>query len=97
MKTYDPDSVFLRRAWLGVLLLIVVLAIAGCSSLPVPREIRVPVPVPCIDRTPERPSMLSDQELLALDDYALVVSLARDRRIRQGYEAELEATLEGCR
>ncbi|MEK9809116.1 MAG: hypothetical protein VW362_01615 [Candidatus Nanopelagicales bacterium] len=74
------------------------LGIAGCSSVPeVPREVRVPVPVPCIERPPVRPSMMSDQELLALDDYGLVVALARDRRVKQGYIVELEATLEGCR
>lgn len=57
----------------------------------------MPIAVPCIDRVPQRPSMLSDAELLALDDYGLVIALARDRRVRQGYIADLEATVEGCR
>jgi hypothetical protein len=72
--------------------------LAGCAgTIDVPKEIRVPVPVPCVERAPERPSMMSDGELLALDDYGLVVALARDRRIRQGYEATLESIIEGCR
>lgn len=72
--------------------------LTGCASVPqIPKEIRVPVAVPCIDRVPQRPSMLSDSELLALDDYGLVIALARDRRVRQGWEATIEALLEGCR
>jgi hypothetical protein len=72
--------------------------VAGCSTVPEPpREVRVPVPVPCIEKAPERPSLMSDGELLALDDYGLVIALARDRRLRQGYQTELEATIAGCR
>lgn len=81
-----------------IIWILVSCALAGCASGPqIPKEIRVPVPVPCIDQVPQRPSMLSDAELLALDDYGLVIALARDRRVRQGYIAELEATVEGCR
>ena len=79
-------------------LILLVGSLAGCASGPqIPKEVRVPVPVPCIDRAPQRPSMLSDAELLALDDYGLVIALARDRRVRQGWEATVEALLEGCR
>ena len=75
-----------------------IVALAGCSSVPeLPTEIRVPVPVPCIDRAPARPSLLADAELLALDDFGLVVALARDRRIREAYVIELEAVVAGCR
>lgn len=72
--------------------------LAGCLHTPtVPDVVRVPVRVPCITSVPVRPALAADAELAALDDYALVISLARDRRLRQGYEAELEAALEGCR
>jgi hypothetical protein len=74
------------------------LGLLGCSNVPVaPKEVRVPVTVSCIEQAPQRPSMMSDQELLALDDYGIVVALARDRRIRQGYQAVLESVVEGCR
>ena len=91
-----------RTARLGertdILLLFVMAALGGCSTIPeAPKEVRVPVAVPCIERPPVKPSMLSDAELLALDDFGLVIALARDRRIRQGWEATLEALLEGCR
>lgn len=81
-----------------ILLLFVLAALGGCSTIPeAPKEVRIPVAVPCIERPPGKPSMLSDAELLALDDFGLVVALARDRRIRQGWEATLEALVEGCR
>ncbi len=71
--------------------------LAGCASSPqIPREVRVPIPVPCISQAPVRPALLSDQDLLALDDYGLVLGLARDRRLRQAYEAQLEAAIAGC-
>lgn len=78
--------------------LALVVVLAGCASGPeIPREVRVPVPVPCIDEAPVRPSLLTDAELLALDDYGLVIALARDRRVRQAYELALEAAIAGCR
>lgn len=88
-------SAFPNRA--TVMGVVVAGLLAGCAGIEVPREVRIPVPVKCIERAPERPSMLSDEELLALDDYGLVVALARDRRVRQGYIGELEAVMEGCR
>lgn len=75
------------------------LVLAGCASgpPPLPVEIRVPVATPCIAEPPARPELLTDGALAALDDYRLVLELARDRRLRQGYIAELEAVVAGCR
>ena len=75
-----------------------IILLAGCASGPVvPEVVRVPVPVPCIEATPAKPVFLSDSDLLALDDFGLVVSLARERRLYQGYTAEIEAVIAGCR
>lgn len=75
----------------------VLLLLAGCASGPeIPREVPVMVPVPCITERPIRPSLLSDAELLALDDYGLILALARDRRVRQAYQAQIEAAIAGC-
>lgn len=76
------------------------LALIGCASAPlqIPKEVKVEVPVACIaaaDR-PERPTLLSDAELLALDDYRRTWALWGDRLERQGYESKLEAVAEGC-
>ena len=85
----------MRLGWCVRILLLSSLLLAGCATDPI--TIRVPVPVKCVERVPERPALLSDADLLLLDDYGLVVSLARDRRLRQGYQAQLEAVVEGCR
>ena len=85
-----PNRATVMLAALGLL--------SGCAStIEAPREVRVPVPVPCVERAPEKPGLMADEELLALDDYGLVIALARDRRLRQGYEATLETVIEGCR
>ena len=84
-----PNRATVMLAALGLL--------GGCCTLDVPKEVRVPVPVPCIEQAPERPSMMSDAELQALSDYGLIVALARDRRIRQAYQGNLEAAIAGCR
>lgn len=78
------------------------LGLAGCSSAPMipdpPKEVRVPVPVPCLKPSdiPQRPSLLSDAQLDALDDKRAVIALGQDRRVRQGYIAQLEAAVSGC-
>lgn len=84
------------RAWRAV---VAILPLAGCASgpPPLPVEVRVPVATPCITEALARPDLLTDGALAALDDYRLVLELARDRRRRQGYIAELEAVLAGCR
>ena len=97
VSTERPEwSAFPNRTIVPVLAALGLLS--GCAStIEVPREVRVPVPVPCVERAPEKPALMADEELLALDDYGLVIALARDRRLRQGYISELEATVEGCR
>jgi hypothetical protein len=59
--------------------------------------VRVPVAIKCIDKIPERPQLRTDAELAALDDYGLIILLAKDRRLYQSWTAELLAVVEGCR
>lgn len=73
--------------------------LAGCAStVEVPREVRVPVPVPCIapEKLPERPQFMTDAEILAFDSYRRTWALWMDRALRQAYEAQLEAIAKGC-
>jgi hypothetical protein len=77
----------------------IVCAIAGCATpREVPRTVREQVPIPCVAREdrPERPVLLSDAELMALDDYRRTWALWGDRLEREGYELKLEAVVEGC-
>jgi len=78
---------------------LIVLLLAGCATrLPATVEVQVPVAVPCVqaDEIPARPAFLADRDLYALGDYDLVLSLAKDRRQRQVYEALLEGVLSAC-
>jgi hypothetical protein len=76
---------------------LLVLLLSGCSLLPPKiQEIKIPVPVSCIETTPSKPSLITDAELIKLDDGKFVTALHLDRLKRQNYEAELEAILSGC-
>jgi hypothetical protein len=56
----------------------------------------VPVPVACVSEPVPKPDFFTDEQLKALDDYQLPLALWLDRRLRQLYEARIEATLDGC-
>jgi hypothetical protein len=69
----------------------------GCAHVDEkPISVHIPIPVPCAVEVP-KPELLTDEQFKALDDYRFVMELWLDRRLRQGYEGELEAALEGCR
>ena len=73
---------------------------AGCSLLPAkpePIAVNIPVPVPCVTELPAAPTLPSDDEYRAMDEYRFVTSLWLERRLRQNYQGELEAILKGCR
>lgn len=83
------------------LLIACAIALAGCATprppIEIPKVVQIPVPVPCIKAPMERPAFRTDGELVAMDDYRLVLELAADRLKRQGYEAVLEAQIAACR
>ena len=70
---------------------------AGCATqVQIPTVVKVPVPVPCLDRLPDAPATASDADLLALDDYGLVLTLARDRASLTAAYGELRAVAQAC-
>lgn len=74
------------------------LLLAGCASTPaLPERVEVPVPVPCVAQVPARPEFVTDAQLRAMGDYALILSLAKDRLQRRQYEAEVEAVIAACK
>lgn len=76
-----------------------ILLLSGCASIPdAPKEVRIPVPVPCLSASdlPEKPNFVTDAALSVMTDGDLILSLAADRRQNQGYRSELEAVLAGC-
>ncbi len=76
------------------------LALASCSTEPVtvPREVKVPVPVPCVDaaKRPKAPHLRSSADLLAMDRGTRTIATWSDRLKMEIYLAELEAVVEGC-
>jgi len=76
----------------------IILLLVGCNGTlpPVPKTVLVPVPVPCLDKLPERPVFLSDATLSGLDDFAFVIELRRDQLELRGHVAVLTATLQAC-
>ena len=77
---------------------ILIFGLTGCAGLPQPpTETLIPVPVQCYDRMPDKPTNIAtDAELSAMPDYALVLSLAKERLTASVYIADLEAKLLGC-
>lgn len=72
--------------------LISLASLTGCATTD-PVTVRVPVPVPCIDRMPARPDACTPR-----DDSRpewLRCALA-EREALRGYVGELEAVLQGC-
>lgn len=73
------------------------LLLAGCGGVPAaPEIVKVPVPIACEVNIPKRPTFITDTQLKSLDDFKLPLALHLDRRVRQAYERELEAVVEGC-
>ena len=73
--------------------------LAGCqTALPVPREVKIPIPVPCVDArdVPAKPPITTDAELLRLDDYSFTLTIWLDRRMLQQYSDLQAALLIGC-
>lgn len=85
------------RGELEILLagLIVIVLCAGCSILP-STEVRVPVPMACVDARPAPPHTFAAAELKAMDDYHLALALHYNALQLELYAAALEAALAGC-
>ena len=81
------------------LILLSSIFLTACQSIPdAPKEVRVPIGVPCLSAAdvPKSPIFVTDAELLKMTDGDLILSLATDRRQNQGYRAEMEAVIAGC-
>ncbi|MBK9497322.1 MAG: hypothetical protein IPO08_22940 [Xanthomonadales bacterium] len=60
-------------------------------------EVRIPVPVPCEAPDVEKPVFEVDRLSLGAGIVEQMKALRIERKQRQGYEAELEAVVKGCR
>ena len=67
------------------------------SMLPAaPKEVRIPVAVPCLTEIPARPVLMPDSALAKLDDFALVLQLRIDSVRARDHVGMLESVLAAC-
>lgn len=69
-------------------------ALAGCGTIP--REVKVPVAVPCKVDMPAEPAWATKALKPDADIFDQVKALLAERRQRQGRQAQLEAAIKGC-
>ena len=73
--------------------------LVGCNGTlpPAPKEVRIPVPVPCLTReqVPAK-DFLPDAELAKLDDFRLVLALRVEQLKQRGWIDTTSALLEAC-
>lgn len=76
-------------------LMLVVLALAGCSSVPQVevQEVKVPVPVECREPIPDRPAMPTETLADDADPFELLRAALAEIDRREGYEVRLLAAL----
>lgn len=78
---------------------VIVLSLTGCAGLPeVPREVKIPYPVPCLDSKdlPAKPQFVTDAELAKMSDADLIISLRTDQLEYRKYVPLIEAIVQGC-
>ncbi len=76
-----------------------IIALSACQSIPpAPTEIRIPISVPCVERSqlPQVPKIATDSELAKLNDFDFVIQLAISRTLLTQYSNEQKALLEAC-
>lgn len=72
------------------------LLLSACSTTPVLTTVKVPVPVACQEKVPDRPVMPTEEFTAkpALDQYVRAARAELERR--EGYETQLLTALEAC-
>lgn len=68
-------------------------ACATSQSVPAPAAV---VATPCVREMPERPALLSDDDLRPLSAGQRLAALFADYRLRSAYDATLEAAIRPC-
>lgn len=76
-------------------MLALIVPLTACTT-PAPQVIRVQVPVPCVVELPPVPAITTGGELLAMNDYRLLITIARERLVLLSYAEELRASAQGC-
>lgn len=76
---------------------LILLALAGCTTAPDAIEVRVPVPIPCKEPVPERPTMATDALRPGADLFTFATHAQAEIEVREAYEVRLLRALNACR
>jgi len=80
--------------------LLICLLLTGCGgvNVQVPKEVMVPVPVPCVDKLPDDPQALSPEAVKAIpNEYQATIELYLGYVQLWDYHAQAKAVLEACK
>lgn len=70
--------------------------LSGCVGVQV-REVKIPIPTPCVTAIPPRPASAFDKLPLEVTLFEAVQALLVDRQRMGAYVLSLEGMLEACR
>jgi hypothetical protein len=70
--------------------------VSGCATSQI-REVKIPIPVPCITAVPTRPASAFDGVPIDAPVFDQVRGLTLDRERMGAYVGEMEAVLEACK
>lgn len=84
-----------------LILMLATLSLIGCATTEpvintVIQKVEVPVAMPCRAVVPPKPEYNFDKITSDQDIYKKTQAILADRKLRQGYEIELEAALNSC-
>lgn len=84
-----------------ILILVAVLALSGCANtqtFTVPKEVKVPVPVACIDEAdvPKVPAVATEAELMGMDEYRRTLATWLAYLKLEIYKREAAAVIDRC-
>jgi len=72
----------LRIVLLAYVTFATIVLLSGCATVQKPpTEISIPMPVPCVESVPAKPSLHSDAQLKEMQDYPLVITLLAERKL----------------
>jgi uncharacterized lipoprotein YajG len=78
--------------------IVAILMLAGCSTAPkLPERVLVPVAVSCVKDAPAVPTLRSEAEILAMDEYQSTIVVWVERLILRAYSEKADALLQACR
>jgi len=90
------ENSFLSTHIRNVFILSTFLIMSGCSTFSAPKEVNIPVLIPCISESPVKPDYTFEMSK-GKSEAEQVRALVVDRELSLAYEALLESILIACK